>query len=266
MWRDIDINYSLLADSIYILDEFIHHCTLVRKILHKAKNGKLLSSKKIVIQHKTQPLTEEELNKELVAYMEYLTQKIFTKYNHEPIRKKLVKHIDLIDKNLEALINDSEELAAIMVNIDKTLRENPPYKLTKNVVFDNVETYDHGVNFNVVLHMLYTMYQKASLLDIKALYFFMTWMDIYFLRRFLDKDYITNAIVYTGGWHSELYVSTLVKDFGFKVTHASYSKISDMEKLNDEIMNRKPLELSELFFPVIENQCSDLTDFPENFL
>lgn len=31
-------------------------------------------------------------------------------------------------------------------------------------------------------------------------------VDIYFLRRFLDKDYITNGLSYTGSTHSLMYV------------------------------------------------------------
>lgn len=92
-------------------------------------------------------------------------------------------------------------------------------------------------------------------------------MDIYFLRRFLDKDYITNAITYTGSAHSNTYINILVKDFGFKITHASYSKIPDIDELNNIVKRTiNSNDLGEYLYPPIQSQCSDVTHFPENFL
>ena len=39
----------------------------------------------------------------------------------------------------------------------------------------------------------------------------------YFLRRFLDKDYITKNIVYTGFIHTIEYLYFLVKHYDFKI-------------------------------------------------
>jgi hypothetical protein len=85
------------------------------------------------------------------------------------------------------------------------------------------------------------------------------------LRRFLDKDYITNGIAYTGAAHSIAYIDMLSKLFGFKVTHFSYSKISDLNKLNSEIIKTEEYDLADIFFPEKITQCSDITNFPKNF-
>lgn len=81
----------------------------------------------------------------------------------------------------------------------------------------------------------------------------------------MDKDYITNAITYTGSYHSNVYIGILSRDFGFKITHVSYSKISDLGDLNKKIIKMDAGEMAELLYPPIKSQCSDLTKFPENF-
>ncbi|AYV83850.1 MAG: hypothetical protein Hyperionvirus12_47 [Hyperionvirus sp.] len=90
-------------------------------------------------------------------------------------------------------------------------------------------------------------------------------MDAYFIRRFLDKDYVTKSVSYTGGAHSQMYVHILSKYFDFKITHVSYSKY-DIATLNDKIKKIElGYEFDKLFWPPILIQCSDLTDFPQNF-
>lgn len=90
-------------------------------------------------------------------------------------------------------------------------------------------------------------------------------VDAYFIRRFLDKDYVTNAISYTGAAHSQMYIYILTKYFDFKVTHASYSKY-DIPTLNNKLKDVSlGYELIKLFSREKLIQCSNLTDFPENF-
>ena len=90
-------------------------------------------------------------------------------------------------------------------------------------------------------------------------------MDLFFLRRFLDKDYVTNGIVYTGALHSSTYVYTLIKYFGFKITHWSYLKVTPEElyKLVEKMNN--PDDISEYIYPPKLYQCSDMTKFPKLF-
>jgi hypothetical protein len=90
--------------------------------------------------------------------------------------------------------------------------------------------------------------------------------DIYMLRRFLDKDFIINAVSYTGGRHSNYYVYILVKYFSFVITNFSYSTIADIDLLNDSIRkaeNSTNLDIY-LFSPGMI-QCSNISNFPDNF-
>jgi hypothetical protein len=91
-------------------------------------------------------------------------------------------------------------------------------------------------------------------------------MDLYLLRRFLDKKYITNALSYTGGLHSENYILFLVKYFNFNITHYSYLKDDNIKKAQGIIKKaHKNRDLSILFSPPLFLQCSDMTHFPPLF-
>ena len=91
-------------------------------------------------------------------------------------------------------------------------------------------------------------------------------MDIYFLRRFCDKNYITNGIFYGGAAHCAIYINFLIKFFDFKITHTSYSSI-DLEKINKKLSEKLYMvdELNEYFYPEILLQCSNISKFPEKF-
>ena len=88
---------------------------------------------------------------------------------------------------------------------------------------------------------------------------------MFFLRRFLDKKYITNAITYTGAFHFNVYIDILAKDFGFKITHAAYSKYPNLDELNRQVLKTDFGELGFIFNQPIRTQCSNLEDFPKNF-
>jgi len=90
-------------------------------------------------------------------------------------------------------------------------------------------------------------------------------MDLYLLRRFLDKKYVTNALSYTGAGHSENYVLFLVKYLGFNITHYSYLK-DDIKTAQGKIKKANNFyDLAILFMPPLLLQCSDMTNFPHLF-
>lgn len=91
-------------------------------------------------------------------------------------------------------------------------------------------------------------------------------MDIYFLRRFCDKDYIKNGLFYGGAAHGLLYINFLVNQYNFNVTHASYH-LHSIDKTN-KILKDKFYEGNggeELFYPPLLIQCSNVSELPEKF-
>lgn len=95
-------------------------------------------------------------------------------------------------------------------------------------------------------------------------------MDIYAIRRIIDKDYITNIVVYTGASHSMNYVYMLVKYFDFEITHSSIKKhtFNDLKK-KIKLLKFDDVSFKSKMYNIIIGdtfmQCSDLTIFPKKF-
>jgi hypothetical protein len=96
-------------------------------------------------------------------------------------------------------------------------------------------------------------------------------MDIYLLRRFLDKKYIKTVVAYTGAAHSVNYIKYLVKIYDFKITHSAYTNTKmSIEKLQNCIKFKKcNLNLENIFIQGTKSnkyiQCTNISKFPEHF-
>lgn len=90
--------------------------------------------------------------------------------------------------------------------------------------------------------------------------FFVKITDIFFFRRILDKDYITNIVAYTGWLHSDNYLQVLVRDYGFRITHVTMRNMS-VERAN-------AIAETTGFGRTLDDygQCVDMTHFPNRFM
>jgi len=91
--------------------------------------------------------------------------------------------------------------------------------------------------------------------------------DIYFVQRFLDKDYICDGIIYTGYAHMLHIIFVLVKYFDFTITNASYSKY-DIDTTNNNIKQLTKLsyrELNDILMPDTIRQCVNIENFPRYY-
>ena len=126
-----------------------------------------------------------------------------------------------------------------------------------------------GIPYHENLEYVYQIAKLADKFGSVELDLFVLLTDVFMLRRLLDKDYITKAIVYTGMKHSSFYIQFLVTQFQFKVTHYSYSSIKSIEELNKYISNitsyKDNYKIFDVFMPSEIRQCSDLSTFPRNF-
>jgi len=213
------------------------------------------------------PITDKTYEPVLKNFID----KMMNRYNHLEVKKVLNDftndHLKYgFDKILDAITDLRGELPGIFESI------NIPYdKLTLKSGILSKETYSWGPNFRSTLIYIFDLYDKISSIDNSILWLFARLMDVYFLRRFLDKDYITNGITYTGILHSMTYVYILGKFFDFDVTNFSYSSEKNIKQINKKIRDMTPNDFTEelilpkLFYPATLFQCSDLTGFPEHF-
>ena len=193
--------------------------------------------------------------------------KISSIYKHKDIKKKLLnkdiltyikKTYSKLIENINLLINNTDEYIKYTVDNSYKLNNNGYYGIRTEYIF---ETYIKFKNITTDISM-------------DLLYLYTCVVDIFFLRRFLDKDYITVAICYVGMSHLYNNINILIKYFGFKITHISYCTTS-VENLTKKIKNnthntdfldaRNKGEIMLMILPEYIYQCSDLTKFPDNF-
>ncbi len=90
-------------------------------------------------------------------------------------------------------------------------------------------------------------------------------VDSYFLRRFIDKDYVNNVIVYAGNFHTTSYLWFLVKHCDFEIIE--YNTINE-KKTSKEFMEiiKKSDDMFDIYSytaPTKFSQCVSMK--PMNF-
>ncbi|QGR54292.1 hypothetical protein [Moumouvirus maliensis] len=263
MWNDQRINIFEMKNILNIVAEFKTFCKNIINILSKIENNKFEVIKQSTIgTNNKNNLTRQQKNQKTNNDLQYFLNKIFNTYQNQNVRSKMLNQRDILVDYLNSLLTDCNNLTR---NYNKIL-DTYQSSIGKIIKRDILNYYEYGLPTETTREMITTIYNDISRLKDKSGKIFTRFMDLFFLRRFLDKKYITNAVTYTGAYHSLNYIEILLKDFGFKITHKSYSSISDVNELNDAILKRLPGSLGELFYPEVSIQCSDLTNFPDKFL
>jgi hypothetical protein len=182
-----------------------------------------------------------------------LIDKLKSRYHH----KSIYENFDSMIKHIEYLKNVAiEKINSLIKNINEHYDK---LKITHESDSPNYNFSEFIVNLDKDC--------GAARYDTVVLFSYIT--DIFFLRRFLDKDYITNAIVYAGAAHCSNYIYHLITRYNFNITHYSYSAIEDLDELNKSIKNIEHIydyaEMFRLLKPPILKQCADVTSFPTTF-
>lgn len=188
--------------------------------------------------------------------------KILKKYNHPQIQDSIHNYID---NELKNLFNNYFESSYEFSHMLDQFYDSLPDKLSNNLIYDDIYGYTYHYPYYKLLFILANIEKYNSQRSEYNMDIFVQLMDLFFLRRFLDKDYITNGIIYTGASHSNTYIYFLVKYFNFKITHYSYLKVNPQD-LEEKIKQMdKPRDLEEYTFPSKLYQCSNMSNFPPQF-
>ena len=172
--------------------------------------------------------------------------------------------IDEINNKLDELTKILKNNGNKMIEKIKLKYNHPEIKEKINNLIDNIYDYINILKKNIIninnLEEVDTQY-----IELIKLYAWL--MDIYFLRRFLDKDYITNGIIYCGVGHALRYIIFLIKECNFNITHGSY--LSKPITLINEIIKKSDINdienIKSLFIKENYTQCIDISSFPDNF-
>ena len=196
--------------------------------------------------------------------VERLVFKIKQSYKHTDVKNILVPMLEKSITDLEQLSNNIDTTIQSLTEHGNFINDN----FAKLIKEPSDVDYHYGINSHNMRKIIFDIINSVSNLYQLCVKIFARITDIYMLRRFLDKDYITNAIVYSGAAHSEMYVKTLIAYFGFKITHVSFSSIENLDTLNKEIKSKAQnnINITEMINPPLLYQCADVTNFPDKFL
>jgi hypothetical protein len=168
----------------------------------------------------------------------YMINKLLHKYDHAEVKEIITYYLNYVNKEINNIINMIDKFILVIKNKKKK-------QLSK----------------------------LNDKLFIRVLVFFSMFVDLYFIRRILDKDYITNILSYTGIAHSANIIYILVHYFNFNITHISDSKQN--KNISDIVNSIKKLKLKPfadkkkltniIYQDNSKNliQCSDMTHFPD---
>lgn len=156
---------------------------------------------------------------------------------------------DIFIKALKTIKKLNEKIESIK---KKLLNNNKSY-IIKNGLIYNKGNNDKRNNITFIVN------QTENLIEY-LISIYNNLMDLYNIRRILDKERIKNIIMYTGLNHSINIIYYLCNYCGYRITNLS--------KKNENIniknkMNRNDLIKLIYVEPLI--QCSDVKDFPNNF-
>jgi hypothetical protein len=279
----MDIVENHIPSIIFALKNVINIISLTRLCdLLNMVNGQMINLYNII--YNTPDLQNPKIDK----YVFSINNEILSEYSEEEyanIRNKIIykllksyKNKDIHKKMLYIINNDLHNIFIEFFNfttksLDKLEHSKEKIMLVNNNILTDTllpqfdGTYDYGLGieeYNNYICLFNTI--QSKMYDHIILEIGLYLMDLYLLRRFLDKEYITNTITYTGASHSLNYIRLLVKYFDFKITDCSYIKDNDIANATKKIKkSHKYEELKEFFYSPRLLQCSNMSGFPKLF-
>ena len=253
-YKNIRFHFSDIRNDKYILINYINKLNIYFNFTIYSNDIINLNDNNIFLQNSIFQLDElNKIAKELLNYFykDYYINKIKNKINNNQVKNILHKYLDIYYNNIKNTKKILTKYYNEIIKITNNYKKFDFFDIKKMIK----KIYNPIIQLNNKLDIEYINIQSILL------------MDLYFLRRFLDKDYITNAILYCGGLHTINIIYILVNEFKFKITHST----SDINNINKIITSNNKYGLILYHGPqtLINNkiviQCSDISSFPKNF-
>lgn len=262
--HDHTIFYGDLPPILDGLKIIYSNITYLYQLIYKTKNMSNPQTK--IIFTKDQEILANYSKEDFDEIAKKFIYKIIRSYTHADVHQIINTYIsNELHGYFEKFFKEADKIIIEINNLLKILEpyKDKPYNIT--LIKQKDSTYMYSFNQTDMNEYVYNINKiNQFLYDSLIVEIGLNLMDLYLLRRILDKDYVHNAVVYTGAHHSLNYIRILVKYFDFKITNYSYLKNNDLKKAEKIIIKSKNIdELGELFYPPELKQCSNLSEFPE---
>ncbi|AYV81136.1 MAG: hypothetical protein Harvfovirus18_4 [Harvfovirus sp.] len=207
------------------------------------------------------------LTLEKTASARELIDKLKNDYSNEKVKKIMaIIFNSYLKEGLNSLLSIFEKIGEALEKIYKHLSVgefmiNPDLDATQDILPDYAQYPNHGPNYSVIRLENENILSQIKSLNMISDTTYVLLEDIYFLRRFLDKSYITNASLFTPSFLPPFVVYILTKYFEFTVTQMTNSRY-DVDQLNKKISSTDlGKEFYHLFQPDMLMPCVDLSGF-----
>ena len=240
-------------------------CTQILKILKNPQKHKISVS---VEGTKDMLSSSEHDEKQKFQILENFIYKIKKKYNNHDVGKIIEKSFD--DHVVNEYINFIKYIKESQKIFLKLLRHAEKLEYKINIKYNDkhpiLTDFNWGFDDNEIYKIQKKMSEHVDNIQLYDLNLHAIMIDFYMVRRFLDKNYITNSISYTGIAHTSNTVYLLLKMFNFKITHISKTNTNNIDELNQIIVQQEnPFLTQHYIYPSLDVQCSDITHFPTEF-
>jgi len=210
-----------------------------------------------------------ELKEFIISYLKllnknYFIKKILNKYENLKIKKKINDfYKNHILKNYQNVI----KIIKKFIHFIKLNFLNIRKKFTYYYHLDKIDLTQFDIIEKTIIIYSHYIYNLCFNLGVII-------TDLFFIRRFLDKNYINHGIIYTGHLHLADISTLLIKFFKFKITHISYQPelnininkyIKSTSFNNLQYMNQISNLLTNKLSENVVYQCTNLFNFPKNF-
>ena len=267
------INHNINHLNINTLSTYIlkyHQDGLTINIAEVKNTYDMLYSNKLKkIKHKPLiPKNAEDLanynEEEMIKISSSLYNKLLNEYHHYEIKNTIT---NIINNELKLLFDNFFEICNNIIKLLPKFDSILSIKSNELTLDLNINEYNYGNSQMVLQNIIIKLIADNNIRNILNIKIYAFIMDLFFIRRLLDKDYITNGIIYTGSAHSFNYIYIFVKYFNFKITHCSYLKKGETISKVEEFIKTtsEPQSLSPYFKQQKLSQCSDMTNFPKFF-
>lgn len=284
IFQNVRLHYLDIRDYLYVhvmtlvnelnmlSHQLIHHSSgyVLQSIIEKLKSLKektqsisdIIKKTENYPDNSTKIIKQKNFDTQDIIATQQFVYKMKYRYNHNNIKKilnqlldKYITELDIYIQNLETAINDFTKYNQDIAKTNGVLIRDDRYADPYNY---GPSFYDINIVVKLVTDKLYYLYDQIVFLFAKI-------TDIYLLRRLLDKDYVTNSIIYSGEFHSAHYIYLLLKYFDFRITHIVFHADKSLKDLNTNIPKSNLREIGKFIYKDVLDQCVDITDFPENF-
>ena len=188
--------------------------------------------------------------------------------------KKILKYVDIVNQQIDLLDKNMREIIINKNVVYDKINNKQKYYLDKLInKYKNIQLKQ---SINIFLNSHYNLildHFKVAILEINSINenmidttiitdltevideiqvyinkIYGLFTDVYLLRRFLDKNYINNSVIYSGGAHSINYIFFLVKYCNFKIVKIHNSLEKNVKILINKIKKEdKSFNIYDLF-------------------